>query len=89
MGEQGTGEISERVARYVVAELLVGRAGRGFTDRTVLTSGLVDSLGMERLMSFLEEEFDVEIDPRDMLPNNFRTVVDIEALILRKRAAVR
>jgi acyl carrier protein len=54
-------------------------------DYPLLEKQVVDSLGMITLISLLEEEFDVEIDDRDVVPTNFRTIKDIAALIDSKR----
>ncbi len=54
-------------------------------DYPLLEKQVVDSLGMITLISLLEEEFDVEIDDRDVVPSNFRTIKDIAALIDAKR----
>ena len=54
-------------------------------DYPLLEKQVVDSLGMITLISLLEEEFDVEIDDRDVVPTNFRTIKDISALIDSKR----
>ena len=53
-------------------------------DTLLLQSGLVDSLGMEELISFLEATFDIEVDIDDMVPDNFETVVAITALVESK-----
>ena len=54
-------------------------------DYPLLEKQVVDSLGMITLISLLEEEFDVEIDDRDVVPSNFRTIKDISALIDSKQ----
>lgn len=53
----------------------------------LLEKQVVDSLGMITLISLLEEEFDVEIDDRDVVPSNFATIGQIAALVESKRAS--
>ena len=53
-------------------------------DTLLLQSGLVDSLGMEELISFLETTFDIEVAIEDMIPDHFETVVAITALVESK-----
>ena len=50
-------------------------------DDGLLSSGLLDSLAIVKLLSYLEEEFDVEIDDADFDPENFETISSIAALI--------
>jgi acyl carrier protein len=77
-------DVGERIAGFIRDELLFKRSSIALTAETPLSAGLIDSLGMARLISFLEEEFDVAIEHGDMVPANFRTVRDIERLVLTK-----
>jgi acyl carrier protein len=55
-------------------------------DYPLLAKGVIDSLGMLKLVSVIEEEFDVEIDDDDIVPDNWRTIRDITSLVEAKRA---
>jgi acyl carrier protein len=52
----------------------------------LLEKQVVDSLDMVKLISLLEEEFDVEIDDRDVVPSNFGSIARIAALVESKRS---
>lgn len=43
----------------------------------LLGSGILDSLGMMRLIFFIEEEFGIKVPPEDMTIENFLTVENI------------
>ena len=43
-------------------------------DDDLLSSGLIDSIGMMKLISFIENEFTLTIPPQDMTIENFITV---------------
>lgn len=49
----------------------------------LLDEHTLDSLSMITLVSELEDEFDVEISARDIIPENFQTVSAIAELIER------
>lgn len=49
----------------------------------LLDEHTLDSLSMITLVSELEDEFDVEISARDIIPENFQTVGAIAELIER------
>lgn len=49
----------------------------------LLDEHTLDSLSMITLVSELEDEFDVEISARDIVPENFETVAAIAELIER------
>lgn len=49
----------------------------------LLDDHVIDSLAMISLVSELDDEFDVEISAKDIVPENFATVVAIRSLIER------
>lgn len=52
-------------------------------DTDLLAAGLLDSFDIVNLVSQLEEAFAVEIEPTDIVPENFHTVSAIAALMER------
>jgi acyl carrier protein len=52
----------------------------------LLAKHVIDSLGMLKLVSLIEEEFDVEIDDDDVVPDNWKTIRDVAALVESKRS---
>jgi acyl carrier protein len=75
---------SDRIRAYIADELL-GSSADGFDDRTPLLSGLLDSGALMRLVVFLEEEFDIDVDDGDVVPEHFANVETIERLVAAKR----
>ena len=53
---------------------------------TLLESGILDSLGIMKLLSFLEEKFSVSLESGELMPENFETVKSIAGLIESKMA---
>lgn len=45
--------------------------------------GLLDSLELIELIEGIEEEYQIEIDPMDILPENFSSISQIEAVIVK------
>ena len=54
-------------------------------DYPLLERKVIDSLGMVKLISLIEEEFDVEIDDEDVVPDNWRTIDTIAQFVDSKR----
>lgn len=78
----------ERIRRFLQEEVLVeADAPPPLEDHTPLLEGLLDSMGLLRLVSYLEEEFEVEIDDTDIVADNFRTVQDVARLVTSAREA--
>lgn len=55
-------------------------------DENLLTSGLVDSVGIVRLIAHVSDHLDVKVPPQDLVPTNFRTV-RVMAAYMAGRAA--
>jgi acyl carrier protein len=77
-------EISDRIKDFIATELLFEDSSASLSDDTPLLAGVIDSLGLMQLISFIEEEFDVAIDDSEVTASNFRTVADIERLVEQK-----
>mgnify|MGYP002623437435 CR=1 FL=1 len=54
-------------------------------ETDLVTNGLIDSLDIMNLIMKLEETFDIEIDPEDVVAENFDSVAAIIALINKCR----
>jgi len=55
-------------------------------DRDLLASGVVDSLRITELITFLEGRYGIKVKDDDIDAENFRSVDDIVAFVEKKRA---
>lgn len=55
-------------------------------DRSVdlLEDGILDSLGLMVVVQFMTEHYSVEFQPNEIIPENFKTVEAMAALVDRK-----
>lgn len=53
-------------------------------DTDIIAEGLVDSLGIFRLIAYVEEKFMVTIEPDEVLLENFQTLRALRNLIVKK-----
>lgn len=51
------------------------------TEDNLIESGILDSLSIITLVAKISDEFDVEITPIDLVPENFKSAETIYALI--------
>ena len=51
----------------------------------LITSGILDSIGTVRLVSFLEEQFGVQLDAHEIGVDHLNTLTQIAQLVLSKR----
>ena len=78
-------EAERRIVEYIAGQLLSGRLERELTvDEDLLGSGLLESLGVMRLVQFLEQSFPVTVDPADVTIENFQSVATILAYLVRR-----
>jgi acyl carrier protein len=78
-------EIVAFVKLYFLSELLPGKAAVAIDGSTQLSkSGILDSLKVVKLVTFLEESYRIEIQPHEMAPRHFETLQAIAALVHSK-----
>ena len=77
--------MDHRIITYIKNELANEPVGHIEPEEDLVGSGLVDSLGMMRLIGYIEKEFDVKIGPEDMTVENFGTLQNIETYLNSKR----
>lgn len=77
----------EMIREFIQAELVQDSkyANLGDSD-PLIESGIIDSLGMMKLIGFLEEKLSVELSDDELVPQNFSTVEAISSLVEQKSA---
>ncbi len=55
-------------------------------DDSLVESGIIDSLGIMKLVQFIESEFSIVIEDAELTPDNFDTVADIVKLLESKKS---
>jgi len=82
--ENSMADVKEPIRAFI----LEYAAGRGVTevkdDDSLLKSNVIDSLGVFRLIAFLEETFSLTVEESDMVPENFQSLNDIESFVAGK-----
>ena len=75
-----TTEIRSTLTQFVTEELL-GELEPVSPDENLLSDGMVDSLGMVRLLGFIEQTYGYAVPPQDLTIENFRTIAVLEAYL--------
>ena len=77
--------IQNSIETYVAREVLQGTPASEISETTpLISSGLLDSIAIVRLVLFLEQEFGIVIDGHDITPEDFDTIETIAALVKSK-----
>ncbi|MCA9719532.1 MAG: acyl carrier protein [Myxococcales bacterium] len=76
------------VRGYILEEFFQGEDESQLTNETSLVeSGTIDSMAALKMFSWLEDEYDIEILPEDVLVTHLSTISRIAAFILKKQAS--
>lgn len=78
--------VADSIKTFITTELApdLDAASLG-NDQSLLTSGVLDSLRIVKLIAFLESEFDVEVTDDEFDPDNFETIDAIAKLVTDKK----
>lgn len=67
---------------YILKELLSNESDLKLsTNEDILSNGMIDSMGVMQLIAFIENSFEIQIPPEDMVIENFITIDAIENYI--------
>ncbi|MBN3519260.1 acyl carrier protein [Algoriphagus lutimaris] len=71
----------EEITNYIHEEIdvLVNQ------EEELLSSGLIDSITIMKLIAHLEERYEIKVPPQDMVIENFNTVLSITEYIAQQQ----
>jgi len=82
-------ELEEQIQQFVAQNLLFSDQGYRFSNNaSFIQEGIIDSMGVMELATFVNTEFGIPVDPQDVTPDNFDSVSKLAAYVRRKLAAV-
>ena len=79
--------IEEKIRTYIVNELMRDHAQPELKrEESLLDQGIIDSLGLFKLIAFIEEEFRIAMEPQEVRTDNFETLAMVTEMVRRKIA---
>ena len=82
-----TGDVKQKLHTFILSTFLPGEAPETLKDSTqLITSGIIASLSLLELVSFIEEQFLVVLEQQDIGPDRMDSI-DLMADLIRDRAA--
>ena len=82
-------ELVQQIGKYVSNNLLYVDDGFEYdNDTSFIGEGLIDSMGVMELLSYVQSEFDITVDPNEVTPDNFDSVNKLAAFIRRKQTVL-
>jgi acyl carrier protein len=83
-------DVRRALREYILTSFLPGEAPESLEDSTLLvTSGIITSLSMLELVTFIEETFDVMLLPEDLGVAHMDSVDLLVELVARRRRGTR
>ena len=75
----------EKIRRFMAVKFPV-MTGQGEVNgqESLINGGIIDSLGILDLITFLEEQFEITVTNEDLTPNNFETIALIASFVSAK-----
>lgn len=78
--------LRDQLREFIMENLAHPKGVTSFTDdEPLMETGVIDSLGIFRLVSFLEDELGVRVSDEEINPETLKNLNAIEALVIRKR----
>ncbi|MCU1303527.1 MAG: phosphopantetheine-binding protein [Candidatus Sulfotelmatobacter sp.] len=78
--------LKDQIREFIQVQLAEPKGITTFTDEeSLMETGVIDSLGIFRLVSFLEEEMRVRVSDEEINAETLKSVNTIEELVIRKR----
>jgi acyl carrier protein len=74
--------VREELEKFILNELAVDQDIHSIApDEDLLMQGIIDSMGILKLSSFMEEKFGVKVTDMDMVPENFQNIESLTEFI--------
>lgn len=79
-----TDHITARIRQFVFEQFPLARQRDIGDAESLLESGIVDSMGILEVVSFVESEFGIELSDEDLLADTFESVESLSQFVARR-----
>lgn len=84
MDQITTDSIEQRIHTFLLEKFPLARKAGVGRDTALLEKGILDSLGILDVVSFLESEFSMVISDDELLPENFQSLGTLSTFVMKK-----
>ena len=77
-------EILKKKIKDYISKSVFSNINEINNDTLIFKKGILDSMGLVTLISFLEEEFNIQTEDSDLVEENFETINAIAEFVSRK-----
>lgn len=76
--------VEQEIRTFITDNFLMGREDILSNDDSFLEKGIFDSTGILELVSFLERTYNIQLEPEELIPENFDSVSSLARFLQRK-----
>ena len=77
-------ELKTKIKEFIIENFLFGNANGLQDDTSFLEEGIIDSTGVLELVTFLEEDFGIQVDDEELIPENLDSINNVTAYLEKK-----
>lgn len=78
----------QQIKRFILENFLFSDDDNALAaGDSLIRGGVIDSTGIAELITYIEEQFGIQVEPAEMVPANFETLECVDAFVARKLAA--
>ncbi len=77
-------KIKTKIRSFIIENFLFGDDNGLKEDTSFLDEGIIDSTGVLELVTYLEEEFEIEVEDEELIPENLDSISNIAVYLERK-----
>lgn len=74
-----------KIRQFIFEKFPLARKRQLREEDSLLETGIVDSIGILEIVTFVEQQFAVEVGDDDLQPENFGTIASIAAFVERRK----
>lgn len=79
-------ETKSKIREFIIENFLFGEANGLQDDTSFLEEGIIDSTGVLELVTFLEEDFGIQVADEELIPENLDSINNVVVYLERKAA---
>ncbi len=76
--------IKDNLRKFIIDHYLKTKTVHLGDDDSFLEKGIIDSIGVIELATFIQQQYGIKIEVPDIMPENFDTLNNLEKYITRK-----
>lgn len=81
-------EVENNIRKFLAENFILSdQADQLDASDSFLEKGIIDSTGILELVFFVEDQFGIQIDTSEVLPENFDSIENLASYIRRKQGA--